>query len=272
MPSPDFVVTDHGGLSVEATVALHAQGTTPEHIKKDAPIPEDLNEFNSRAIVRIRNSVDAKAKTYANRYSTLGHVRSRPFVLAVAAVDSPYARLACQRAIEAVLYGYYIDEESFLRDGGELKKEHRDKIVKDNGSQIPIGIFTGAEFAWLSAVMFSSCATWGKVRALSADPNPNVFFEAIRWNKNGISPHLIEARKSAYKESAYKESLLDGLRVYHNPWATYPLDVTIFRHRDVFQAYYDRQSGWVYDQRDGLLQCRNVRTILPSRNVGGAAC
>jgi hypothetical protein len=197
----------------------------------------------------------------------LGHVRNRPFVLAVTAVDSPYAKLTCQRSIEAVLYGYYIDEERFLRAGGELKKEHRDTIVKDNGSQIPIGIFAGAEFAWLSAVMFSSCATWGKVRALSADPNPNVFFEALRSNENGINPHLIEARKSAYTES-----LLDGLRVYHNPLATHPLDVAILRHRDVFQAYYDRQSGWVYDQRDGLLLCRNVCTILPSRNIGVGAC
>jgi hypothetical protein len=221
-----------------------------------------LNNFNVRAIARICNSVDAKAKTYASRYSTLEHVRNRPFVLAITAVDSPYARLACQRPIEAVLYGYYVDEERFLSDGGELEKEYLDAIVKDNGSQISIGIFTGLEFAWLSAVMFSSCATWGKIRALSADPNPNVFFEALRSNENGINPHLIEARKSAYTES-----LLDGLRVYHNPWATHPVDVTIFRHRDVFQAYYDRQSGWLYDQRDGLLLCRNVRTILPPRNV-----
>jgi hypothetical protein len=267
LPSPDFVVNDRGGLSIEATVALHAQGTTPEHEKKDAPIPDDLNVFLARAIVRLRNSIDAKAKIYASRYSTLGHVRNRPFVLAITAVDSPYARLACQRSIEAALYGYYIDEERFLRDGGELEKEHRDTIIKDNGSEIPIGIFSGDEFAWLGAVMFSSCATWGKVRALSADPNPNVFFEAIRWNENGINPHLVRARKSSYTES-----LLDGLRVYHNPWATHPLDVSIFRHRDVFQAYYDSQTGWVYEQRDGLLLCRNVYTVLPRRNMYGAAC
>ena len=267
LQAPDFVVTDHGGLCIEAAVALHAQGTTPEYEKKDAPIPDDLNAFLGRAIVRLRNSIDTKGKMYASRYSTLGHVRNRPFVLAVTAVDSPYARLACQRSIEAALFGYYIDEERFLRDGGELEREHRDTIVKDNGSQIPIGIFAGDEFSWLSAVMFSSCGTWGKVRALSADPNPNVFFEALRLNENGINPHLVKARKSSYTES-----LLDGLRVYHNPWATHPLDVSIFRHKDVFQAYYDDQRGWVYEQRDGLLLCRNVYTFLPPRNIASAAC
>ena len=55
--------------------------------------------------------------------------------------------------------------------------------------------------------MFSSCATWGKVRALSEDPNPSVFFEALRLNENGINPHLVKTRKSSYTES-----LLDGLR------------------------------------------------------------
>src|SRR6516162_1095991 len=62
------------------------------------------------------------------------------------------------------------------------------------------------------------------------------------------------------------------LRVYHNPWATHPLDVSIFRHKDVFQAYYDDQRGWVYEQRDGLLLCRNVYTFLPPRNIASAAC
>lgn len=267
LPSPDFVVTDHDGLSIEATVALHAQGTTPEHIKKGAPIPEDLNEFLARAIVRIRNSLDTKAKMYVGGYSKLGHVRKRPFVVAITAVDSPYARLACQRSIEAVLYGYYIDEERFLREGGQLQKEYRDTIVKDNGKQIPIGIFMRTEFSWLSAVIFSYCATWGKVKALSADPNPNVFFEALRLNEDGVNPHLVKASKSSYVES-----LLDGLRVYHNPQATYPLDVAVFRHRDVFQAYYERRNGWVYEQRDGLLLCRNVYTFLPPRNKGGVAC
>jgi hypothetical protein len=50
LPSPDFVVTDHGGLNIEATVALHAQGATPEYEKKDAPIPDDLNVFLARAL------------------------------------------------------------------------------------------------------------------------------------------------------------------------------------------------------------------------------
>jgi hypothetical protein len=50
------------------------------------------------------------------------------------AFDSPYARLACQRAIEAVLFGYYVDEERFLRHGGELKGQRLESVTKDNRS------------------------------------------------------------------------------------------------------------------------------------------
>jgi hypothetical protein len=66
-PAPDFLVTDNGGFNVEATVALHAKDATPEYMKFEEPIPQDLNEFNRRAIVRIRNKSTARAKNSGHR-------------------------------------------------------------------------------------------------------------------------------------------------------------------------------------------------------------
>jgi hypothetical protein len=231
--SPDFFVTNSGGISIEATVALHAQGSTPEYLKLGGEVPEDLNELNRQTILRIRNSLDAKQKKYSKLYSSLGHVKNRPFVIGLTAFDGPFARLACQRAIEAVLYGYYVDEERFLREGGSLRGQPISSVTKDNLSEVSVGLFGREEFAWLSAVVFSSCATWGKVRALSSDPNPSIFFEALRLNSSGVVPHIVRAQKAQYSES-----LLDGLRVYHNPSATHKLNVNTFRHPDVFQSYY----------------------------------
>jgi len=42
------------------------------------------------------------------------------------------------RAIEAVLYGYYVDEERFLLEGGELKKQRLSAVRKDNMSEVPL--------------------------------------------------------------------------------------------------------------------------------------
>jgi hypothetical protein len=260
VPSPDFFVTTNGGMNIEATVALHAQGAPPEHgERKIEDVPKDLNELNRQTMLRIRNSIDTKHKKYSKLYASLGHVANRPFVLAITAYDNPYARLACQRAIEAVLYGYYVDEEKFLREGGALKKQRISAVRKDNLREVPLAVFAMEEFAWLSGVVFSSCASWGKVRALSSDPNPNIFFEAVRLNASGVIPHVVRARKSEYSES-----LLDGLRVYHNPSATHKLDVHAFRHPDVFQSYFsDEEGDWMHDQRDGLLLFRSVWTRIP---------
>jgi hypothetical protein len=258
--APDFVVRGNKMFSVEATVALHAKDAPPEFAKSAEPIPDNLNEFNRRAILRIRNSIDGKHRKFLSSYSALDHVKGRPFVLAISSFDSPHAILASQRAIEAALFGYYVDEETFLREGGELKGQQVLSISKDNGSPVELGVFMGEQFKWLSAVMFSSCATWGKVRALSADPNPRILFEALTYNSKGTQPHLIRARKSNYSER-----LLDGLRIYHNPQAESPLDPAVFRHRDVFQAYYSEQkSDWVYEIRDGLLLFRRVETRVPA--------
>jgi hypothetical protein len=260
VPSPDFFVTTNGGMNIEATVALHAQGSPPEHTeRKMEDIPKDLNELNRQTMLRIRNSIDTKYKKYSKTYASLPHVANRPFVLAVTAFDGPYARLACQRAIEAVLYGYYVDEEKFLREGGTLEKQRLVTVHKDNLSEVPLAVFGTEEFTWLSAVVFSSCASWGKVRALSSDPNPAIFFQAARLNASGIIPHVVQARKSDYSES-----LLDGLRVYHNPSATHKLDENTFKHPDVFQSYFSEEEGeWMHDQRDGLLLYRSVFTGLP---------
>jgi hypothetical protein len=97
-PSPDFVISDHGGLNIEAAVALHAQGGTPEHMRANVTIPEDLNELNRDAILRLSNSISTKRREFEETYSMLHHVKDRPFVLAVAAFDRPHA-LACQRPI-----------------------------------------------------------------------------------------------------------------------------------------------------------------------------
>jgi hypothetical protein len=264
--APDFLVTDNGGFNIEATVALHAKDATPEYVKFKEPIPQDLNEFNRRAILRIRNSIDTKSKKFSASYRNLSHVKDRPFVLAITAFDSPHSNLANQRAIEAVLFAYYVDEEKYLREGGELKGDEVESVAKDNGSSVNIGVFKEDEFRWLSAVMFSSCANWGKVRALSADPNPNIIFEAVKYNPNGPKPHFVKAKKANYTER-----LLDGLRVYHNPLATHPLDPSVFRHRDVFQSYYsEARDAWVYEFRDGLLQFRRVDTLVSRDRVASS--
>jgi hypothetical protein len=257
---PDFCVANRN-LIIEATIASHPQDGKPEHDWRLANFPNDLNEFNRQAIIRLSNSLVSKHRKYLDSYSSLSHVKGKPFVIAVASFDRPFSFIGCQRAIEAILHDYYVDEETHLKTGGQdrLSGQRLSEVQKDNGSPLPLGMFSTPAYPEISAVIFNGCATMGKVTALSEDPNPNILFEALRSNPAGVDPIKIQCFKPDYKES-----LLDGLRIYHNPFATNPLDLQVFRDDDVFQSYHSGED-WVYENNDGQLLFRRVEVRVPKK-------
>lgn len=257
-PRPDFCVPSLG-FNIEATIASNAEGATPEFSKLGNAPPSDLNAFNLQTIVRVSNSLTVKHRKYVESYAVLDHVKDRAYVVAVTNFDQPFSFMACQRPIEAVLYGYYVDEERYLATRGKdgrLQGEELRKVLKGNGSPINLGLFTTPAYREISAVIFNGCATMGKVRALSSDPNPNIYFTALRLNPASDRPHVLREPKRRYQEN-----LLDGLRIYHNPFAQYPLDPALFRHPSVFQWYFQGGEEFV-EQREGHLLFRTVETVL----------
>jgi len=266
-PSPDFCITKPIEIIVEATIASNEKGGVPESLTFKSNIPSDLNEFNRKTIIRLSNSIHEKYKKYKSKYSILSHVSEKPFVIAVAAFDRPYFFMTCQRAIEALLFEYYVNEEEYIEKKEKAEPligNYIDEIIKDNGSPIELGLFSKNIMPEVSAVIFSSAATWGKVRALSNDPNPFIKFDALRYNPNSANPHKIEAFKQGYRES-----LLDGLRIYHNPHAHFPIDHLYFKNKDVFQVYpnYITQE-YNFDLREGFLLFRKVHTGLKQESMG----
>lgn len=255
--SPDFCIPNLN-LNIEATVASNPQSDEPEHAHLDKRPPPDFNTFNMKTIIRMANSLTSKYNKFSSTYSKLDHVKNSAYVVAITNFDQPYSFMACQRPIEAVLYGYYVDEEKFIASGGRegtLKGEELRQVFKDNGSPIELGMFTTPAFREISAVIFSGCANMGKVRALSSDPGADIFFTALRFNPNSVRPHVIRQPKHRYEES-----LLDGLRVYHNPFALNPLDPAIFRHRSVLQWYFQGDEE-IIEQHEGQLLFRYVMTL-----------
>jgi hypothetical protein len=264
-PSPDFHVIDPIEFILEATIASNEDNGVPEFTRLNAAIPEDINEFNRKTIIRLSNSIHSKYKKYKAHYSSLPHVSNKPFIIAVASFDRPFFPMECQRSIEALLFEYYVDEENYL-SGDKLEHiagKQLGNISKDNGSPVELGIFTKESMPEVSAVIFNSTATWGKVRALSNDPNPNIEFTALRLNPNSHEPHVVKAKKHKYQET-----LLDGLRIYHNPYAQNPIDPRYFRRKEVFQWFMNFQTGeWEYEQHEGQLLFRSVFTQYPKGHL-----
>ena len=260
---PDFCITEPLPFTIEATVALHPSGATPATAAPWPEAPIDLTEFNRQAIIRLANSISSKSRKFTEAYSKLEHVENRPFVIAVAPFDRPAFSLQVHRAIEAYLFGYYVDEsqgsfESLIKDGPQVSQI--EYVSKDSGVDIKVGIFNDDSHSHISAILFSTCATWGKVSALSRDPDCHIIFHTLHYNPAGGASHY-----SQHLKADYEEHLLDGLRVYHNPFAKHPIPIELFTEERVFQVYFDHSSGeWQNQLSSQNLLWRSVTRFRPT--------
>lgn len=256
--SPDFVLASLP-ICIEATIASNAVGSPTSSSPKVNDMPEDLNELNRQTVIRLANSFISKHRKYQDKYSKLQHVKGKSFILAIAPFDRPNFNLQANRAIEALLFDYYVDEESYLAKGNleiELKGKAINKVTKDSGSPISLGVFNDNSYEEISAIVFSTTGSWGKVRALASDIHAFTYFDTIHYNPNSVMP----VRRRTPKAN-YRESILDGLRVYHNPFAKHPLDKSLFRSEEIFQAYYDFEKGdFAYEFSNKNLLYRMIYT------------
>ena len=264
--TPDFVVTSPTEMVVEATVASNAQGQPGSaYNPMEAPIPDDLHEYNRQSILRLANGINSKTKKYRAKYSSLKHVQGKPFVIAIAPFDRPHFTMQCNRAIEALLYGIYVDEQEFVDDPKHDFPPPSvliDSVVKTNGADVPLAIFADDSHSDISAVIFSTLATWSKVGALAEDDeNETTIYQALRYNPNSHKPHYYRLGKSEHAEV-----ICDGLRIYHNPFASLPIDDTVFRRPEVFQLIPDHENeALIADIREYQLVWRQARTTRKVR-------
>lgn len=215
-PSPDFTI--RGGFctgSIECVTSQNANDQRPEHdltIAERIEHPEGPNrdDVAREATIRLANSLSAKFAYYSNYYSTLAHVREKPFVLAVAPFEQHCFGIQRLDGIANVLYQYKLRE-----------------VTKRNGSVIPLGYFLNAAMADISAVVFSNVATYSKVIAMAKDPDALSYFVTARYGNSDLN----------YYPEGYEEGLLDGLFVLHNPYARNPLDPEALGRRGIAQLY-----------------------------------
>ncbi|UVL10538.1 hypothetical protein LOY39_07535 [Pseudomonas rhodesiae] len=271
--TPDFCLSSNGyEFIVEATTGNAAQGKPNEWDKTYSP--EELKsvrrfrDLNKEAIIRLSNAIVGKARRYDEFYKTLSYVQGKPFVIAVAPYEQPHFNLQYDRPIRALLYDYYVDEDAYL-DNPALYPNgppaiNLGYVEKENGSEVPLGIFDSSEMIDVSAVVFSCVATWGKLSAMSTN-NETVTQVMSLW----ATPSLGVPEERVGPPSECGETILDGLQVFHNPNAKFPLSPEVFRNDRVVQHYFDESSGeWIYEGRLNSLHYRQVyaRGKRPPKN------
>lgn len=260
--SPDFVVETRKKkleMVIEAVSTRHADDGTPEYDRinaidemfKKGDIEDTAlyGEIVHIATERIANSIRNKVGKYHKNYSKLDHVKGKPFILAIGSFEQPFFYSQGIGAIEKVLYGLvkaeYRENEPYF--------EYSDNIIKrKSGEPIPIGLFNDPKFSFISGILFSSVASIGKARALSINKKKSVYFNTYTYND-----YDTKAEIKMIPHKKYRESLLDGLSLYLNPYADNPIDSTEFDNRDIAKVY----SNDFREIKHGFLYSRIVNDI-----------
>ncbi len=264
--SPDFCMElKNQQFLVEAVTANSAQLKPNEWdrmLTKEELKDISFNELNKESIIRLSNSILSKCRIYDEKYSRLNHVKNKAFVIAVAPFEQPGFNLQYNRPIKALLYDYYVDEDEYLKNPERYPEGPPAKelgfIEKDNGAEIPLGIFMDDSLSQISAIIFSCTATWGKLNAIvdNADVHTEIY-SIWATDPNGKPEKRIRSRNQ------HEESLTDGLQVYHNPFARYPLSDEIFRHRGVVQCFPDVENQVFLEEES--TKCLHYRQVMNYR-------
>ena len=251
--APDFSVTSGiHQFTVEAVTASAAADKPNEwdKIYNPADFAEfNIDKLNKEAMVRLSNSILSKHRKYKADYAIMPHVVRRPFVLAVGPFEQPFFNHQYNRAIRAVLYDHYIDESAYTENPEKYPKGppnvRLNFVKKNNGSDIELGVFNDDRMEEISAVIFSCTATWGKVNALAPESSNCQTTVNSLW----YSEPFGELVQKTGTQSEVGEMITDGLQVYHNPNALYPLSPDIFRRMGVVQEFYNSESKeWIHEE------------------------
>lgn len=195
-----------------------------------------------------------------NPYSSLDHVKDKPFVIAIAPFDSKMSLLQNNTMINRVLFGIEPPDSNDLSFG---KQRSVSSTFKPNGSPIEVGIFTNDSYKEISAVIFSTTGTLDKA---IVESGASRLVRATRYKTMCVNEFVSKEGRQAHRlsrfnylitqrffhdeqffgsdviichSSEWTETHLDGLHIYYNPFATTPLDSKIFHAKEITHNFYD---------------------------------
>lgn len=286
--SPDFnlINKDNRRISVEAVTSNPSKSQKLEIDSSDGNDEDFLNESTLKLSGKIRDKHqlylgDGKKK---HPYSSLEHVKGNPFVLAVSPFDNKLAQTQNNTAINRVLYGLEPPKDY------NLPQEAIEFMLNKNGENVDLGIFTNDSYKEISAVIFSTTGTFGKAVVEAGTAS---LVRATRMRKIGIVEFMAKEGLDKigrfrtqisdtydifserffsgydvcghdmylYEGTEHTETHLDGLQIYHNPYALYPLGEDDFNGYEIIHYFYDvNKKSMDIKYNDNTLVSRNTIT------------
>jgi hypothetical protein len=261
-PSPDFDLNFNGlDFIVEAAISNHSIHSKPEweHEKINVNVYEyyinNMNKINEFSIIRHANTLISKFKRYNEHYSKLEHVKNKPFIVALGSYEIPLFYHQYDRAIMALLYNHYVNEEVYNKEPNNFPfgppSEQLDFVKKENGTEIDLGLFLNDSIREISAIIFNPLATISKIHC-------------SKKRTNGIHKHIWSHNDNTMSQTINtKELIEDGLFIFHNPYAKHPLPLEVFRNKRIRQVTFDPKTSQFlhYFEDKHLAQRGNVNFV-----------
>lgn len=241
---PDFIIKDGNKdrFYIEAVVANIKQ----DGRKEDERTYDDLEQTErpvwklpnyekviNEGIIRCSNAVQAKNKKYEDYKKLEWFDENTPYIVALSSYGQVNYGNECHYSIIALVYGFYIN-----RDGLSYRKAN--EITKNENSNIELNIFSKKEYENISAILFSSKVTLGKVTALALSKG------IINPTKPLVINVYQDEEKPYFKVSVIPEhtteNLTDGLFLLHNPNAKIKIDHDIFRGYGIVQVFQENEQ------------------------------
>lgn len=248
--SPDFFVEGENNKEflVEAVIASNPKDGLPEwereNVLHDIELFDKYTEYSNiveLATIRLMQALTFKFNKFIDDYSQKDYCKNKPFVVAVAPFEQPFFFTQNTNAIRRALYTFDIpdyediDGERFVYGNKKVKA-----VIKPNGTKLPLGLFLDPKYEGISAVMFSNTATSGKARVLSEDDRL-ILIAFEKYNDYGL-----DKIKGVEEKNIYRESLIEGINIFHNPYAKHPLEIEELKHPDIVHHYYDPEEEEFY--------------------------
>jgi hypothetical protein len=224
---PDFIcISPMATFCVEATTVNATRdrsgGIVPE---PEVSIPEEMDAYlNGYMAIKFGSALKSKLD---KKYWERPHVAGKPLIFAVQDFSSELSMTRTRTAFERYISGYALDWE---RDADGTLRIHPQRIGlhRWGAKEIPSGFFDLPDTENVSAVMFSNSGTiskFNRIGLLAGFGSKRLRLVrtgyAVNLDPNATAPiefqHIVN-------NPDYHETWCEGLDVWHNPKAKYPLD------------------------------------------------
>jgi hypothetical protein len=228
---PDFIVTRGGEtVAIEATIVGRRVDNPARFIKPSirGPSPGEIAEKHAGEMpIRFGSPLFSKLK---KRYWDLPHVAEKPLVFAIADFHDDQSMLWSSTALINYLYGV---RHEFSRDeqGKLIISPLQIATHRHGDKEIPSGFFFQPDADYVSAVMFSATGTLSKFNRLGRQagfvPPGVLMYRVGTRHDHDPNAHLPKMFSYPVTEDA-TEDWAEGLSMFHNPRARYPVPMDLF--------------------------------------------